>query len=73
MYQSIPAVNIPPGLTPGNFLRGQNPHPQAKKAAKPRPPGQKFTFKKDLKPHPRGSTRLKKLIKVIRSKGTEMY
>ena len=35
IYQSIPAVNIPPlGSTPGQFLRRQNSHsPRLKKAA----------------------------------------
>ena len=73
LYQSIPAVNIPLGRPPGNFLEGQNPHPQAKKAARPQSPGQKFMCEKALKPHPRDRTRLKKLIKDICSKGTEMY
>ena len=44
MYQSIPAVNIPPGPTPGE---GPHPHPpQAKKAAKPGPRGKNSRAKK---------------------------
>ena len=75
MYQLIPAVNIPPPQADprGIFLRGRNPHPWAKKAAKPSPLGQKFTCEKALKTHPWGRTRVKKLIKDIHSKGTEMY
>ena len=73
MYQSIPAVNIPPGRSLGNFFEGAKSLPPGKKAAKPLSPGQKFTCEKALTPHPRGRTRLKELIKDIRSKCTGMY
>ena len=71
MYQSIPAVNIPPRVD--FFDRAKSPPPGQRKPAKPWPLGQKFMSEKALKPHPRGRTRLKKLIKDIHSKVTEMY
>ena len=67
MYQSIPAVNIPPPRpTP------EIPTPWAKKTAKPWPWGKNSLAKKLQSPTP-GQTRLKKLIENIHTKGTEMY
>ena len=72
-YQSIQLLSSLPQADPqGIFLRWRNPIPQAKKAAEPQPLGQEFTCRKAPKPHPRDRTRLKKLIKDIRSKGREM-
>ena len=45
MYQSIPAVNILPA-DQGEFLRGQNPHPQAEKGWKTKAHGEKSYAKK---------------------------
>ena len=42
MCQSIPSLTIPPGKAPGNFLKGQIPHPPGHKdSVKSRPLGQK--------------------------------
>ena len=65
MYQSIPAVNIP-GLTPrGIFLRGQNFHPRAKKATKPRSPGKKILCEKPYPPPPPGKSRKQVLAETL--------
>ena len=61
MYQSIPAVNIPRADPRGIFLGGEIPTPGAKKAAKPRPPGQKFTCEKALKNHPPGQNKTEEI------------
>ena len=41
MYHSIPSLTIPPGQTPGEFLKGRIPHPQAQRKCETPTLGQK--------------------------------
>ena len=50
MYQSIPAVKIPPGRAPGNFLRGRNPHFPGKERLQNPGPGAKIHLRKSSAP-----------------------
>ena len=63
MYQSIPAVNIPRADPRGIFLRGRNPHPRAKKAAKSRLPGEKIHVRKSSKAPPPGQNKTEEINK----------
>ena len=44
MYQSIPILTIPPGQTPGEFLKGRIPHPRAQRMCKTPTRGRKIVL-----------------------------
>ena len=61
MYQSIPAVNIPPARPPGNFFEGaKSPPLQAKKLQNPGPRG-KIDVRKISKAPPSGQNKTEEI------------